>query len=117
MARDRPPPYGNPPVGAVSNRAYRKPHSVSPELDLFGLRRARTTEGNGNRSAGACPPRSWQGEGNPLACACGMRGPSPYGNRPVGAVSNRAYGKPHSVSPELDLFGLRRARTTEGNEP
>ena len=30
------------------------------------------------------------GEGNPLACACGMRGPSPYGHPPVGAVSNRA---------------------------
>ena len=41
------------------------------------------------RSAGACPPRSFDdqgyspfrslhGEGNPLACTCGIRGPKPY---------------------------------------
>ena len=35
------------------------------------------------RSAGACPPRSWDcadaGKANPLACACGnLRGPKPY---------------------------------------
>ena len=57
-------------VGAVLNRAYGELHSVgqdSADLDLFEIWRSQTTEGDGNRSAGACPPRAWPGEGQALA--------------------------------------------------
>ena len=82
MARDRPSPYGK--TWGPLCRAR------SPDLDPFGIRRSRTTEGNGDRSAGACPPRSWPGEGQALALreSTGRRGlkPRPTGSYMVGAV-------------------------------
>ena len=38
MARDRPSPYGNRPVGAVSNRAYGEPRSVGQDHQILPVR-------------------------------------------------------------------------------
>ena len=66
----------------------------------------------GNRSAGACPPRSLHGEGNPLACACGhLRGPTPYGERE--AFYYRRAGAP---SPAIAPISVVRDRQWVGGK-
>jgi len=78
MARDRPAPYGNPPVGAVLNRAYGELRSVGQDRLIL------TRSGSGDPELLLGFFRS--GSGDPELRSLGMRGPSPYGNPPVGAV-------------------------------
>ena len=95
MARDRPSPYDKRGVlDTVARGPVPRDRCMARDRPSPYGKRSRS----GYRSAGACPPRSWQlskvrsagacpprslgsprhGAGNPLACACGMRGPKPY---------------------------------------
>ena len=98
--------------------------SRSPEFALFEIRRSQTTEGDGNRSAGACPPRSLRGEGQALALREGWRFFRSAGACPPRTLVPYSVGQDRPIltrsgsgEPELRSLGLARDRPSPYGYP